>query len=288
MVRFGGTFARVLPEIIALLDGTRTLDDLVALLGEQNRDVIAHVVGTLDGEGLLTPARPVPAAPTTASRRSVALVLAAAGGLDVDDAGDALATTAVTVAGTGREAEAVARGLAATGVRSVSSSPWPGADAPAPPGSLIVAAPGADELGRLVDLNRWALTHDRPWLPVTPFDGTHGQVGPLVLPHRSACWECFLVRRAACLPFGADYRALATGPHPDLSAPPIVAQLAGAAVLWALRWCVLGDPSVPGRALAVRPLTGETEVAVVHRLPRCPACGPMDPAPYPWTLESDW
>src|SRR5690606_25114296 len=63
----------------------------------------------------------------------------------------------------------------------------------------------------LLAIQRRALAAGVPFLPVWIEDGTHGQLGPLVIPRESACLRCFVDRRGA-LPSSTP-EAIAVVPH---------------------------------------------------------------------------
>ena len=62
---------------------------------------------------------------------------------------------------------------------------------------LAVVAPSGDEMPLLPDWNVRALETGTAWLQVLPFDGSLAAVGPIYVPHESACYECYRLRRSA-------------------------------------------------------------------------------------------
>jgi bacteriocin biosynthesis cyclodehydratase domain-containing protein len=149
---------------------------------------------------------------------------------------------------------------------------------------LVIVAPGPRERASFRDRNRDYLASGQVWLPVLPFDGARVQVGPLVLPGTSACFECALLRRAGAVEFTDDFDAVfasgAAAPTPTW----VVAMAGATAAAVALGWLAFGDPRLPGRARVIDGTRIEITTTPVLRVPRCPACAPSRAlgAPYPW------
>lgn len=247
---FEGEAARaLLPALLPLLDGTRTLPELEAALGPRTRPAIENVLGALAAHDLLLREAP---------RSGAAGELLAATARDVRDLADAH----VSVLGEGETASEIGRLLRASGVRRLGGD-W---DA-----KLVVAAPERDPTSRLEEWNTLALDREVPWLPVTPFDGTIAAVGPLVVPRQSACHTCLTLRRHAD-PYAARERVLA-GSH--VSSPALRSLCAALAATAAVRWLATGDASVVGAILAVEYESQRVERHPVYRVPRCPSCSPL-------------
>ena len=253
---FEGAAARsLLPELLPLLDGTRSVAALAERLGPPIRPAIEHVLALLGERGLLADG---PSEPAEGSRGRTVELLAATSAAQRD-----VAAATVSVLGDGPVAELVARLLHESGVNAVGR----GSD-----GELVVVAPGPDGTALLDDWNAEALDRGVPWLPVVPFDGTVAGVGPLVVPGETACHTCYRLRRTVdgLAPGERTLRA-----H-HLSSPATDAMLAGIAAAAAVRWLATGDTSAVGALLAVEL---EPHVAVtrhpVYRVPRCPSCSPL-------------
>ena len=271
----GGAAAELLPRLLPLLDGTHTQDELVVQLGEPVRPAVEHMLDVLATHGLLM--EPLDAT-TEPARAETAEFLSASDPFrrEASTIATALAERTVAVVGTGGVAELLF-GLLAPVVETA----WIEWGNPAAHSSdLAVAAPASAETPLLADWNRAALERRTEWLPVLPFDGQLAAVGPLVVPLQSACYECFALRREACI---SPVAATGTGSFP--SAAPAEALLAGYAAIVALRRVALGDGAPVGVLLAVE--HGPELVAtrhVVHRVPRCPVCSPsaQRAVPSPW------
>lgn len=132
----------------------------------------------------------------------------------------------------------------------------------------------------------------RPWLAVTPFEGSHAVVGPWVVPGESACYTCYLLRRAATFPDrdvspSLPY-ATATGPLLDSSprSPGLRLVQTGIVVERLVEYVGLADRSgqaVPGglTTVAAKPDGIEVEHHRVLRVPRCASCSPATGRGYP-------
>lgn len=266
----GGAAVRLLPHLLPLLDGTRTIDEIVTELGEPIRPAVLHALELLAERRLLTEAIP-------AGRTIEFLVATDAYGRDAPVVAAALARARVTVIGSGTTAAEIARLLsnAQVGV---------GNDEDAP-GDLTIVAPDAHELPRVRAWNERALERGTTWLQVLPFDGLIAAVGPIFVPHQTACHECYRLRRAANIAAVEDRE---DGAYPG--APAFDAILAGLAATIALRRLALDDGRSVGVLLAVEQTP---EVActrhVLYRVPRCPVCSLAArlAAPAPWPLLAE-
>jgi bacteriocin biosynthesis cyclodehydratase domain-containing protein len=274
VLEFEGAGAkRLLPHLLPLLDGTRTVEEVVSELGEPVRPAVEHALSLLRAHDLLTAGAPPDAA--AGGRRSAELLSA------VDPAGRTpadlharLVAVEVRVLGSGPAAELVARLLQASNVLAVDRLEW---DDDAPADGLVVAVPASEELGELAQWNRGAVG---PWLQVLPFDGRLAAVGPVFVPGQTACHECFLLRRDSTI---APWPDRAQGRH--CGSPALDAVLAGLAAHIALRWLAAGELADAGVLLAVDP-GAELRCTrhFVHRVPRCPVCSPsaQRAAASPW------
>ncbi len=284
MVCFEGRAAGLLlPALLPLLDGTRTVDEIVRVLGEAARTAIENALATLSERGVLVDGPPlssdvaVPVAETVsflASRRpsmtSPAEVAATLSERTVAIVGNA---------GSGVEAGRLLRCSGVTIER---------ADTVEPGTDLAICAPAPEELPLLGRWNRDALEFRRPWLQLLPFDGRYATVGPLYLPGDTACFECFRLRRAANLDGGDELSLVERAPATYPEAVSFAALLGGLATMVALDWLVAADHYLPAafHAIELVPTIALT-VHHVHRVPRCPECSELaDVAPpLPWHKE---
>jgi bacteriocin biosynthesis cyclodehydratase domain-containing protein len=282
VLEFEGKAAELLvPHLLPLLDGTRTVDAVVDELGEPVRPAIEHALALLRAHDLLTERAPDGAG--EGARRCAELLAATdPAGRTVAELHGRLATVDVHVLGNGPAAEPIGRLLQASGAGSVASLEWDGRP---PAGGFVVAAPTSGELPLLERWNKRALLSHTTWLQVLPFDGRLAAVGPVFVPGQTACHECFRTRRDSTIAASPDRT---TGSH--VGAPALDAVLAGLAAQVVLRRLAGEDTADSGVLLAVE-LVPELRCTrhFVYRVPRCPACSPamQRAAAAPWNGAHD-
>jgi bacteriocin biosynthesis cyclodehydratase domain-containing protein len=279
----GRAGAVLMPVLLPLLDGTRTLDEIVEVLGEPVRPAIEAALDRLDEHDLLVNGPPLPGdVPPPLSATAELLASLRPGERTPRDTAASIGSRSVSVVGSGPSAVEVGRLLRLSGAQvRRDESIAVGAD-------LVVCAPAPEELPTLDDRNLEALASGQPWLQVLPFDGRYASAGPLYLPGETCCFECFRRRRMANLDSGAELALLEATPPRYQIAPAVQSLVAGIATMLALEWLVLRDHYVPaafyavelGQALGVR-------LHYIHRVPRCPACSGLADvaAPLPWHKE---
>jgi len=279
----GRAGAVLVPVLLPLLDGTRTLDEIVEVLGEPARPAIEGALERLTEYDLLLNGPPPPddsPAPLVAAAEFLASLQP--GGLTPHDAAASLRSLSVTVVGTGAAAAEIVRLMQVSGVEVCRASAI-SCDA-----DLVVCAPDPSQLPGLPEWNSQALASGMQWLQVLPFDGRYACVGPLCIPGETCCFECFRRRRQANLDVGDELVLLETSPATYPTPSFVSALIAGLATTVALRWLVLRDNGAPSAFYAIE--LGE-DLAVtrhhVHRVPRCTGCsGIADAAaPLPWFKE---
>jgi bacteriocin biosynthesis cyclodehydratase domain-containing protein len=288
-VVFAGAAARrLLPALLPLLDGTRTVAAIVAELGAAAEPAILNALRLLQRRGLLLEGDGAGASGDVAPDGgcdAAALFLAATGrGVTVATVRHALAGADVAVVGASPVAGTIADLLRRSGAEQTAQAGWDVGSGGAP---FVVAVPAAHEVDRLAAWNRSAVASGTPWLQVLPFDGRFAAAGPLYVPGESCCYECYRSRRAAASGYGAELRALDEVPTRAGSTPAFDAVVAGVAAGLALRWLAHRDHYLPGVFHACE--TGGTMLTQhrVYRVPRCPICsGARDAAPpLPWFKE---
>jgi bacteriocin biosynthesis cyclodehydratase domain-containing protein len=290
VLRYGGSVlelegraaTELLPHLLPLLDGTRTLDEIASRLGEPVRPAIEHALGVLAERGLVT--EPLPTGVPAETARTIEFLTATDDyGRSESEVVASLARATVKVVGSSPVARAISTTLEGAGLRSAEPAGWEGGGASA--ADLAIVAPDETEVPRLEAWNHSALEQGTTWLQVLPFDGLLAAVGPIYVPAESACYECYQLRRSANI-----------GPVPDTAfgrypgAPSLDAVLTGLAVTIALRFLALGD----GLSVGVLVAVGATrEISwsrhVLYRVPRCPACArsATEATPAPWQGASD-
>lgn len=279
----GGAADRLVPALLPLLDGTRTVDEIVRVLGEPARPAIENAIGVLDAHGVLVEGPPVDADEPRPVVGTVQTLAALRSG------GGSLAETVASVRGcsVGVVGDASA-GVEAARLLRLSGVEVKRADRPATGVDLTIAAPSPEELSSLRDWNERALTAATPWLQLLPFDGRYAAIGPLYLPGDTCCYECFRLRRAANSD-GAEELPLLEDSTGHLRASPVVDVLVAAiAAQLALGWLVHGDHYAPAAFYALELLpTISLNLHHVHRVPRCMACSGVSDVspPLPWHKE---
>lgn len=280
----GGAARQLLPALLPLLDGRRTVGEIVERLGEEVEPAVQRVLDALARAGATTAGPPLPEELPDAVATTAELLCEAAGmELAPVAAAERLERSAVGMAGTGAPAAQIADLLRQSGVGAIERLRKPEDDRSL---DLVVAVPSPSEHDLLERLNRASLRHGRPWLPVVPFDGVLAAAGPLVVPRESACWQCVRLRRAATVGYADELLLLGPAPVAPPGCPPLDAVLAGLAATLALRWLCHRDPVLPGLMLALeqwpRPKLGEH---TVYRVPRCPVCSGLAglAAPATWS-----
>jgi bacteriocin biosynthesis cyclodehydratase domain-containing protein len=280
----GGAAKKLVPALLPLLDGTRTIDEIVAVLGEPIRPAAEQVLRELARQRLLRdgpPLEPGLPRPMTGALELLASLRAGCGALG--DTAAAVEACSVAAVGRGRAGLEAMRLLRQSGVEVEWRERIDAAGV-----DLVVCAPDPEELPLLAEWNQQALQARQPWLQVLPFDGRYAAVGPLYLPDDTGCYECFRRRRAANLRAAEELALLEAAPASYPAAPAVDAVIGGLAAQLALHWLVLGDHYAPAAfyALELQP-TLTLSIHHVHRVPRCDACsGLADVAqPLPWYKE---
>lgn len=273
----GAAVHAFLPALLPLLDGTRTIDELAQVLGAASRPAIEHALEVLGAHGVLG----VGAVPAVGDpSRAAALAFAASHRVAPSVVAERARTVVLAVVGDAPVGAEVARIVRHAGLSTVRHAPWDSAD-----GDLVLVAPTPAELPRLAAWNERALAAGTRWCAVTPFDGRLIGVGPLVVPHESACWSCLVLRRASNLDFRTDLARIEAIPTAACPEPGTSAVAAGLAASVVLRWLLAGDTTLPGRLFAVEPapLPSISGHAVL-RVPRCSACSTVETVaqPLPW------
>jgi bacteriocin biosynthesis cyclodehydratase domain-containing protein len=275
----GAAVRRLLPRLLPLLDGTRTVAEVIELVGAPVEQAVQKALALLEDRGLLAAGPPPDCGGELAATVGY---LAATGGLAPAVVAGRIADACVGLVGEGAAAVEVARVLRRAGVPRIERRGWDDAGAG---DDLVVVAPGSEERARVREWNEAALAAGVTWLQVLPYDGRFAAIGPLVLPGESACHVCFLLRRAAGLGIGELADALDAAPLRAEGGPALSVAAGAIAAVHVLRWLGVGDPSLPGVLYALEATGGLALTAHdVLRVPRCPACSTRawSAAPLPW------
>ena len=280
VVELNGRAVRaLLPVLVPLLDGTHTVHEIVAALGDAAETPILKALALLDEHGLLVDG------PPEGLDDAAACYVAAVCSRTPAVARTALTGSSVAVLGSAPAGREITRVLESAGVATTCAAL---AGERVEHADLLVAAPAAEEVEQLKGLNERVLSDATPWLALLPTDGRFAAVGPLYVPGQTACHACFLLRRRATSGYEQEFSLLERLPvrAPMPAAASTIA--AGIGALICLRWLGAHDPTLPGVLYALE-LPGMLAVTRhrVLRVPRCPACGTVSPPPNPWFRQLD-
>jgi len=274
----------LLPRLLPLLDGTRSVAEIGSQLGRAAAPAVENALSLLAAHQLLVDG-PSQSAGDEVVTAAAAYAAAVTRRTTPAAAVEALTTARVRVLGSGVLAEELRSQLGRMGMPRVGAGTL---TTDAVGGDLVVAAPAVDEIPLLDRLNATLLEAEKPWLQVLPHDGRFLVVGPLVLPNVTACRRCYVLRRGACSGYEDDFDRIEAEPLRASAPFPLVSVAAGIAAVLALRWLTTSDSSLPGRYYA---LESSTILRLSHhrvvRVPRCRECGPSERAiASPWFSEA--
>lgn len=278
VVELNGRAVRaLLPALVPLLDGTHTVREIMETLGDAAEAPITKALTLLDAHGLLVDGPP--------SDSDAACYVASVCATTPTAASGALQSSRVGLFGSAPAGVELSHLL---GLAGTETEPWPLAHGARSRVDLIVAAPAAEEVEQLEDLNSRCLCDATPWLVLLPTNGRFVAVGPLYVPGQTACHACYLLRRGATSGFEEDFPLLEGQPVRAPMPPAASTTMAGLGALLCLRWLGARDPTLPGALYALE-LQGTLALTRhrVLRVPRCPACGVPSPPPSPWFRELD-
>ena len=283
----GRALKRLVPALLPLLDGTRGLEEIVALLGTPARPAVEQALALLAARGLLTDGPPLRELPDPFAASAESLSATRRDGASPSEISRRLRQARVAIAGGPRLAATLARELLRAGAGRVDHVSW---EAEGLDGThdVAVAAARPDELAELSAWDRRRHDDGVAWLALPPFDGRLAPIGPLVVPGETACLACYRLRRAATGECREELRALEGAPSTARGSTALESLVAGVAALALLRYLVGLDPTLPGSFYALDagvPLSLSRHR--VLRVPRCPACSEVDvlAAPLPWFKE---
>lgn len=309
----GATVRDLFSRLLPLLDGTRTMSEIILQLDNvAEPDVIYAVVGKLAASKIIEDAAEDDNYDLSAeeiSRYRNQLVF-----FDISlDTGNALdyqttlKKSSVSVIGSGELASSLARQAARIGIgRIFSANITDGHDIQQANPSVSFSSGGHD-------IHDWAQTEaairaEQPNVLVLALDqpepsliepvnalaidlgigllhcqtnGTEGIVGPFVIPGQTSCLVCHHLRVTRNLDFHREYRAWERWTKGEESKrgtsallAPFTDAIAGMAAVELLKHASgFYEAETYGKFLTVRALTFEVVSHQVLRLPRCPGCG---------------
>ncbi|WP_157099250.1 TOMM precursor leader peptide-binding protein [Microbispora sp. ATCC PTA-5024] len=148
---------------------------------------------------------------------------------------------------------------------------------------VVTDEPNASGLGQVNE----GLTRSRaPWLLVDLRGAAPHHVGPLIVPGRSGCLDCFRRRRSANVAHPREYELLLRERRSAPPGPWLAHMVAGLAAGVALAWLTGADATLPGSFLELS--AGDVTTVTRHRyvpVPGCVVCGDRAPAPAPAPLS---
>lgn len=141
--------------------------------------------------------------------------------------------------------------------------------------ALIVAASGHGD--ELTELNRRCQAETIPWILVDVRTSGPLIVGPLFVPPRTACLECYWRRRAACFRRPESCEALLRSGRSGAGGAWQRHMAAGVACAMTLGWVLAADPWLPGACFEIG-ATGGPRLRRHHTLPvrGCVVCDEPD------------
>lgn len=278
-VRLSGSgVGSLLPDMLPILDGEHTVDEICAALAGCSGEAVERLVAQLAAGGLLVSG--ARAGLPQARGREVTEFLQAL--VPLGDAGSLCArleSATVCLWGDDRISRSI-EGLLLDCQVSTQRLPsdWvqpaTGAAADLVVGVSLVIGCGTNlRDAALQRLNALSLATGTPWLPVIS-DAAEATLGPLIVPGRTPCLVCLRVRTEALAP--GTVRLLRVGSRPIL--PAAVQVVAGVAVAEALKALLGADrPAIEDVLIKIHLRTLAWTRADVLRLPRCPACASVRP-----------
>jgi bacteriocin biosynthesis cyclodehydratase domain len=137
-------------------------------------------------------------------------------------------------------------------------------------------------------VNRAALQANVRWIPGQIYRGT-GILGPTVIPHQSACYKCYELRRNANLEnyeevmhYESRLRQMPAIRSEFVAPKPLAQTLGGLLALESLRLMTqTAIPQMAGRILLIDFFAPEMTSHRLLRLPNCPACGEAKRSAFP-------
>lgn len=268
----GEACAELLPWLIPILDGTRSVAQLREAAREHGSDDgLIHVLECLDEHDALTTEPPHASLETIAPQPSAVMAK--------------LRATEIPVCGRSPLATCLIGSLRNMGFPTTPShsaeETWAGGLPPVQGHVLrLPVVIETDWQPRAIEsFNAWAVANRQPWFLLGAWN-QRVLVGPLFIPGETACHTCFRKRLdshrhhpGAAKAFDAwrNSESVWQDPHPIL---PAIAELAASWAALAIFHHVSGlRPSrLAGRVMVVHPEDGRTQIEPVPRLPWCDAC----------------
>ena len=139
------------------------------------------------------------------------------------------------------------------------------------------------DLGAIQFMRRWndfCIEHDRAFLPIVLRD-LMGYVGPLVIPHETACYECFLTRKRANMEeieIANSWENIAPDGNKVVGYHPAMASILAEIAVMELVKFYAGFSAIfnVGKLIKLNMLSTQLEIHKVLKVPRCKVCSTMN------------
>jgi len=283
----------LLPQVLAHLDGSKSVDEVAAAMG--NPEQVKEVVALLERAGLLQDSAEV----TVQHELAPFAALLDGLGVDAQKALEQLGAHRFGALVSPRLRRYVLDCLTSFGVFNEEIVNDIDLEAS---GNFEPGGPIAQEIAEFVSrssvvfvaLDRWqpafmSLVNEacvkagRPWIGVQPESEVGFMIGPFVIPGETACFTCFERRRQANRFEGSDLdialrQMVESQPHAagylDKSVAPLFEPAIALAVTEAMKYAagLHFYMSTLNRVVGFTPFMLETESIPVLKLPRCPSC----------------
>jgi bacteriocin biosynthesis cyclodehydratase domain-containing protein len=267
-----GTLAALLP----MLNGAYALDTIFAEMAskEIGRSTVEQLLQRLVDASLLEEAESIDLPPEEHERHASAIAFfsryTSQGGSTYQAR---LRTSRVGLIATGDLGECLERQLRDAGVAQLVrlSSPDVGEEPP----QLFIVVQDTDDTSLLEAMDACSKKWSIPWLLVRAVESATGWVGPLFIPHDTACYLSLDARLRGNLPFFSEQQAFrrhvkqtngGSAPHGGLRA--FADLMASIATIEATKYLSgFSSPSLAGRFLTLNFLTWDVELHEVLRVP---------------------
>jgi bacteriocin biosynthesis cyclodehydratase domain-containing protein len=134
--------------------------------------------------------------------------------------------------------------------------------------NLLIYCPDRFDAARAAQINAVCLEHAIPWLTLRARQLAL-EIGPLVVPGETACYECYTRRLTATGALQSEIE----GAQQAESLPVFPTGLDWLALDVVKHLTGISEPISRGRLWRLHLVSGQTETHTVLKLPRCPACG---------------
>lgn len=144
-------------------------------------------------------------------------------------------------------------------------------------GRLRVVFTDDYERKELLEINREAISIQKPWLLVKPY-GVELWIGPLFIPGRTGCWECLRQRLMNNRPMNVFFRSqkntMESPPLPLANLPLTVQVAVDLSALEVTKWLYFGENErLEGKIVTFDTLSLELRLHELVKRPQCPVCG---------------